>query len=188
MKKITIVISLVFMSLSLLIGTMMYYQYNESSIDINNKNSVIEYILKITQYKSVEILKEKKYEDYYCVLYSIPTNEDTSYAREELMIFRKSNILFLNRYNYYGKARSSNNFNTYNGYEGGNKDQLIIIVYGNNQIIKAKSYSVKNEEFYAEKNIDGKKYILDIYILYHTDNCSSLNQLFDNAGNLICLF
>lgn len=188
MKKIIITIILVFISLFLLIGPKLYYQYNESLIDINNKNSVIEYILKNTQTKSIEILKEEKKEDYYCVLYMISTNEDISYVSEELMIFKKSNIPFLNRYHYYGKARSSRYFNTYNSYEGHKNDQSIIIVYGNNQLLKAKSYSMKNEEFYVKKNLNNKDYILDIYVLHHIENCSSLNQLFDNTGHLICLF
>lgn len=94
----------------------------------------------------------------------------------------------MNRYHYYGKARSSRHFNTYNGYDGHKNNQSIIIVYGNNQILKAKSYSVKNEEFYVKKHINNKDYILDIYVLYHIENCSSINQLFDNTGHLICLF
>lgn len=188
MKKTLIISSLVLMSLSILIGTKIYYRYNESLINVNDKNSIIEYILKTTQYKSIKILKEEKCEDYYCVLYSKVSKRDASYKSEELMIFRKSNISFLNRYDYYGKARSSKDFNTYNGYEGGKRDQSLIVVYGNNQMIQAKSYCVKNEKLYANKNIDNKDYILDIYILHHTDNCSSLNQLFDNTGNLICLF
>ncbi|MEG0365332.1 MAG: hypothetical protein RR585_00755 [Coprobacillus sp.] len=158
---------------------------NNNLVNINNQDSISNSILKIKGYNSINIVKEKKYYNYYAVIYKPSPPLDNSEENLELLIYRKAQSFSSNNYEYYGGATSSKNFNTFNGNEKGK--ETMIIVYGDNRLVKAHSYSITNSETTYKKNIE-QDFILDIYVLRDTDNCSSVNKLYDEKEKVLDIF
>ncbi|WP_028044417.1 hypothetical protein [Candidatus Stoquefichus massiliensis] len=182
MKKIILVIliSLTGLSLSLLPKLC-----KSNKVNIDNHNSVIDNILQLKGYTSINIVKEKRYKDYYAILYYKSSfNIDNSKKNLELSIYKKLDNS-KNNYDYYGGASSTKDFDTFNCNDRG--QETIIIVYGDNQLTNASSYCIKSSQNLYKKNIESDL-ILDIYIIYDTNNCSSVNELLDINGEIIKMF
>lgn len=182
MKKIILVV------LIALIGASLYLfpkLCKTNLINIDNQDSVINNILQLKGYTSINVVKEKKYKDYYAILYyESNSNLDNSKKNLELAIYKNIDDL-KNNYDYYGGASSTKDFDTFNCNDKG--QETIIIVYGNNQLTKASSYCIESSQNLYKKNIE-LDLILDIYIIYDTNNCSSVNRLLDINEELIEMF
>ncbi|MEG0275729.1 MAG: hypothetical protein RR630_01750 [Coprobacillus sp.] len=182
MKKTILVVLAVLLSIVLILLPRFY---KTNLVNINNQDSIINNILERKGYDSIEVVKAKKYYDYYAVIYNPNPKLDNSKENLELMIYKKTQSFSSNNYEYYGGASSTRNFNTFNINEEGNK--TTIIVYGDNRSKNAYSYSITNSEITYKKNIKGDL-ILDIYIILDSDNCSSVNELYDINGKVIEIF
>ncbi|MEG0407542.1 MAG: hypothetical protein RR623_01595 [Bacilli bacterium] len=182
MKK-TILGAIAVLLVVILVLSPMFYKTN--SVDINNKNSIISNILELKGYTSINIMKEKKYYDYYAVLFKPNPKSDNSEENLELIIYKKNQSFLSSNYEYYGGSSSTKNFNTFNGNEKGEK--TTIIVYGDNRSTKAYSYSIKNSEISYKKDIKADL-VLDIYVIFDSDNCSSVNELYDMNEKVIDIF
>lgn len=182
MKK-TILVVIALLSSIVLILFPKFHKNN--LVNINDQDSIINNILEQKGYNSIEVLKEKKYYDYYAVIYKPNPKVDNSEANLELMIYKKTQSFSSGNYEYYGGSSSTKNFNTFNGNEEGNK--TTIIVYGDNRSTEAYSYSITNSEITYKKNIE-VDLILDFYIILDSDNCTSANELYDMDGKVIDIF
>lgn len=179
-KKIIAGLLIVFIAVSLY----WFPQFKNDLVQIDNQESVVDSIVSLKGYHSVNVVKEKKYNDYYAVLYyRTNPNLDSSEDNLELLIYKK--VGSSNNYAYYGGASSTNIFDTFNLNDKG--QETIIIVYGDNQQTKAYSYCIKNSGVSYKKDID-PDFVLDIYIIYDTDDCSSANELLDINDKVIETF
>lgn len=177
---------LVLLSLLLIISFIFFIKsYMTNLVDIDNQNSIINSILDLKDYASIDIVKEEKYDNYYAVLYKPNPKIDNSKENLELSIYKKTQSFLGDKFEYFGGASTSRNFNTFN-FNGEDKE-TIIIVYGDNRSAKAHSYGMTNSEITYKKNID-LDLILDIYIIHDSNNCSSVNELYDVNGSVIEMF
>lgn len=180
MKKIILIIIIVITLSSCLFPKL----YKVNKIDIDNQGSVVNNILQLKDYSSIHIVKEKKYKDFYAILYyPLNSNTDNSEENLELVIYKK--ISHSDDYSYYGGASSTKTFDTFNCNEKG--QETMIVVYGDNRLLNAFSYCIKCSQNQYKKDIESD-FVLDIYVIDDTDNCSTTNELLDSHGVLIEMF
>lgn len=172
MKKVLLPILLI-----LLISAVLIWGYQfVSSVNTADPATLTAYISKQNNLSDVTVLKTAQQGDFYCALYS------DGYS-DQLIILKKS--LLSGRYTAFGGGHISSGFGTYNYSES--NTWTLIVVYGNNQALRAHSYAfLSGGKQYAKENL--KEYVLDIYVIQNTEAISEKGILFDESGNEVGSF
>lgn len=148
-----------------------------SSIGISDEQELINFISKKEKVEQVNILATKIQDEFLAVYYNNGT-------KNHLIVLKKDSI-FSNRYEYFGGASSSFQFDTFNF--GQSSSWGLIIVYGNNIDLKANSYKFYSSgNTYTKQNLEN--YVLDIYKIENTSDITSDGCVYDKNGNKIYEF
>lgn len=145
----------------------------QSSVNISDKQELIQFVEKHDKVSNITLLKTSENGELYSLIYQYKD-------KTRLFILEKSK--FLNRYSYFGGSNGSDDFGTYNF---GNPQYALIIVYGDNTKLNAIKYTMKNQDKVYSQDIENMDYVLQIYRLPSSDNINSILQLYDSKNNEI---
>lgn len=150
-------------------------KYYTSLTSVSNKQELINFISCKENVEKVDIMATKEQDGFLAVYYNNGTENRLSILEEDR--------IFSNRYEYFGGASGSSNFNAFNF--GQSSSWALIVVYGNNSDLKAASYKFSNNgKSYSNEKL--KAYVLDIYKIEGTSDISSHGYIYDKNGNEIC--
>ncbi|WP_411676769.1 hypothetical protein [Caproicibacter sp.] len=151
-----------------------------STVQILNQSDLHDYITQKTESKEGQIRVDAvdRKNNFLAALYDK--------GNEAKLIILERDLIFPDRYRYFGEGSGGSEIETYN-YQEGTRDgqQSLIIVYGDNTKLGAASYQFTNSgRMYSKQNLG--RYVLDIYWIKHATDQSDKGFVYNKNGNKIC--
>lgn len=144
-----------------------------NSVDITDNSKLIQYISNKDHIRDISILKEKHSGKLFSILYK--GNDSV-----RLILLERTEIP--NRYKILGGSHTGQSFGTFNY---GDSKGTLIIVFGDNSVIKASKYSMKNDDITYSENIENTDYVLRIFRTPDNNTINSDLYLYDTNNNQI---
>lgn len=148
-----------------------------SSVNINNRQEIVNYVRKEEKNQNVEILATEANDHYGAVFYMC--ND-----KKKLLVFTQ-NFIYGDRYDPTGSSSYSSGLETFCVITSG--ENLLLIVFGHNPDKEAFSYEffVGRERFYST-HLDEN--IVDVYYLEGRNTSYTGSKVFNDSGELLDLF